>query len=135
MCESGEHVTLSRRCSVRAYSPDLACLLKVVTPRAAYSPYLLHQGRSLKAPRQLASLQAVAGRPLMCESGDHVTLSRRCSVRVHSTDLACFLKVVALRTAHSPHLLHQRTRSTGGAVGRIMAPRLLTGVGRPASDV
>ena len=50
--------------------------------------------------------QAVAGRPLMCESGDHVTLSQRCSVRASSKVLACLLKVVTPRTAYSSYLLH-----------------------------
>ena len=54
MCESGDHVTLSRRCSVRVYSPDLACLLKVVAPRTADSSYLLHQGCSPTAAMELA---------------------------------------------------------------------------------
>ena len=44
MCESEDHVTLSRMCSLRVYSLDLACLSKVVAPRAAYSSHLLHQG-------------------------------------------------------------------------------------------
>ena len=73
--------------------------------------------------------QAVAGRPLMCESGDHVTLSRRCSVRVSSKDLACLLKVVALRPAHSPYLLHQ------GCCWTDHGASPLTGGGRPAPDV
>ena len=51
--------------------------------------------------------QALAGLPLMCESGDHVTLYRRCSVRVSSKVLACLFKVVALRAAYSSYLLHQ----------------------------
>ena len=67
----------------------------------------------------------------MCESGDHVTLSRRCSVRVSSNDLACLMKVVALRTAHSPYLLHQGCcRTDHGA-----SPLTVTGGGRPAPDV
>ena len=113
MCESGYHVTLSRRCSVRVSSKVLACLLKVVALRTAYSSYLLHQGCSPTLPRQLAPSQAVAGRPLMCESGDHVTLSRRCSVRVSSPGLACLLKVVALRAADSSYLLRQGCSTTG----------------------
>ena len=108
MCESGDHVTLSRRCSVRVSSKVLACLLKVVAPRAAYSLYLLHQGCSpTGSGTPTRPSQAVTGRPLMCESGDHVTLSRRCSVRVSSPDLACLLKVIALRAAYSSYLLHQ----------------------------
>ena len=113
MCESGDHVTLSRRCSVRVSSKDLACLLKVVALRPAHSSCLLHQGCSTNAPCQLAPSQAVAGKPLMCESGDHVTLSRRCSVRVSSPDLACLLKVVAPRAAYSSYLLHQGCSRTG----------------------
>ena len=73
--------------------------------------------------------QAVAGRPVMCESGDHVTLSRRCSVRVSSKDLACLLKVVALRPAHSPYLLHQ------GCCWTDHGASPLTGGGRPAPDM
>ena len=130
MCESGDRVTLSRRYSVRVYSPDLACLLKVVAPRAADSSSLLHQGCSPTGPRQLAPSQAVAGRPLMCESGDHVTLSRRCSVRVSSKVLACLLKVVAPTTAYSSYLLPPR-----GALRRGHANSPLTGGGRPAPDV
>ena len=57
--------------------------------------------------------EAVAGRPLMCESGDHVTLSRRCSVWVSSKLLACLSKVVALSTASSSYLLHQGCSPTG----------------------
>ena len=73
--------------------------------------------------------QAVAAQPLMCESGDHVTLSRRCLVRVYSPDLACLPKVVALRAASSSHLLHEGCcRNDHGA-----SP--LTGGGSPAPDV
>ena len=73
--------------------------------------------------------QAVAGWPLMCESGDHVTLSRRCSVRVYSPDLACLLKVVAPRTADSSYLLHQ------GCCWSDHGASPLTGGGRLAPDV
>ena len=57
--------------------------------------------------------QAVAGRPLMCESGDRATLSRRCSVWVSSPDLACLSKAVALRAACSSYLPHQGCSPTG----------------------
>ena len=107
MCESGDHATLSRRCSVRVHSLDLACLSKVVAPRAADSSHLLHRGGSPTGSCQLAPHRRWQGRPLMCESGDHATLSRRCSVRVSSKILACLSKVVALRTASSSYLLHQ----------------------------
>ena len=73
--------------------------------------------------------QAVAGRPLMCESGDHVTLSRRCSVRVSSKDLACLSKVIAPRPARIPYLLHQRYSPTDHGASP------LTGGDRPAPDV
>ena len=130
VCESGEHATLSRRCSVRVHSPDLACLLKVVAPSAAYSSYLLHQGCCWTDHG--ASPHTGGGRPApdVCESGDHVTLSRRCSVRVSSKVLACLLKVVAPRTAYSSYLLPPR-----GALRRGHANSPLTGGGRPAPDV
>ena len=108
---------------------------------------LLVEGRCTQHLRQLVSAspgvlsdgamptrpsQAVAGRPLMCESGDHVTLSRRCSVRVSSKVLACLFKVVALRTAYSSYLLHHGCSPT-------RAPRHanppLTGGGRLIPDV
>ena len=112
MCESGDHVTLSRRCSERVYSPDPACLPKFVAPRAAYRFYLFSDGATLT----LASSQAVAGRPLMCESVlDHVLLSRRCSVRVYSPDLACLSKVMAARAAYSSHLFHQGCSQTAAS--------------------
>ena len=107
LCESGDHVTLSRRCSVWAPSATQACLSKVVALRTASSSYLLHQGCSRTGPRQLAPPQAVAGGPLMREIGDHVTLSRRCSVWAPSPALACLLKLAALSTASSSQPLHQ----------------------------
>ena len=66
----------------------------------------------------------------MCESEDHVTLSRRCSVRVSSNDVVCLLKVVAPRTAYSSHLLHQENSRRGGG-----ANSPITGGGRLAPDV
>ena len=113
MCESGDHVTLSRRCSVRVSSKVLACLLKVVALSTAYSSHLLHQGSLYDGATPTRPSQAVAGWPLMCESGDCVTLSRRCSIRVFSPDLACLSKVVAPGTTYSSHLLHQGCSPTG----------------------
>jgi hypothetical protein len=118
LCESGDHVTLSRRCSVWASSKVLACLLKVVALSTASNLCLLHQGHPFcrfKAPRLS---QAVAGRPLPCERGDHVTISLMCLVRVSSKVLACLLKVVALSTAYSSYLLHQGVLSDGATPTR-----------------
>ena len=64
-------------------------------------------GRALEIAPPSRPSQAVAGGALPCESGDRVTLSRRCSVWAPSKVLACLLKVVALRTASSSYLLHQ----------------------------
>ena len=81
MCESEDHVTLSRRCSERVYNLDLACLLKAVAIGTDHSPYLLHL-ECCWTDHGASPSQAVAGRPLMCEGEDHVTLSWRYSVRV-----------------------------------------------------
>ena len=52
------------------------------------SPGVLSDGATPTRPSQ-----AVAGWPVMCESGDHVTLSRRCYVWASITARACLLKV------------------------------------------
>ena len=55
--------------------------------------------------------ETVAGQLLVCETEDHVTLSRRCSTWVRSPAPVCLLKVVALRTrlrtTSSSYLLHK----------------------------
>ena len=130
MCESGDRVTLSRRCSVWGPSPVLACLLKVVALSAASSSYLLHEVDAVGRVTPTLPLLAVAGRPLMCESGDRATLSRRCSVWAPGKVLACLLKVAALRAASGSYLLHQGCCRRDHA-----ADPPLTGGGRPAPDV
>jgi hypothetical protein len=52
---SGDHVTLFRRCSIRARSKALASLMKFVALRFALSSHLLHQPWVLSGPGTAAA--------------------------------------------------------------------------------